>query len=84
MASRSHDKQTVPKVAERWRALQLLASSRLGASEELQPPLAGRPRPLRAGGSERRAIGGEGWEIPVEMIGLWWLRDSRRRMTQIR
>src|SRR6266404_2207645 len=30
------------------------------------------------------ALADEGCEIPVEMIGLCWLRDSRRRMTQIR
>ncbi len=32
----------------------------------------------------RMALADEGCEIPVEMIGLCWLRDSPRRMTQIR
>jgi hypothetical protein len=37
---------------------------------------------VRGRGSRRRAIGGKDWEIPVEMIGLFWLGDSRLRMTQ--
>jgi hypothetical protein len=32
----------------------------------------------------RMALADEGCEIPVEMIGLCWLRDCRRRMTRIR
>jgi hypothetical protein len=39
---------------------------------------------IRITAARRRAIGGEGWEYPVEMIGLCWLHDSRLRMTQIR
>jgi hypothetical protein len=43
-------------------------------------PAAARVR-IRAAG--RMALTYEGCEIPVEMIGLCWLRDSRLRMTRI-
>ncbi len=39
---------------------------------------------VRITAAGRMALADEGCEIPVEMIGLCWLRDSRRRMTQIR
>jgi hypothetical protein len=39
---------------------------------------------VRITAAGRMALADEGCEIRVEMIGLCWLRDSRRRMTQIR
>ncbi len=44
----------------------------------------GKAARVRITAAERMALVDEGCEIPVEMIGLCWLRDSPRRMTQIR
>jgi hypothetical protein len=39
---------------------------------------------VRITAAGRMALADEGGEIPVEMIGLCWLRDSHQRMAQIR